>query len=169
MNSTLFSDALNVEFEDVYMVGSTSELAEDFNPKFNDGLDQLHVESLEYIDRSERYRDIEQEGQGLFRVFVIFGARWASKEAPGAPGDEVIDSEQDDGRVLATIEASFVVEYSVSDDIDQEYLDSYVLQYSVAHAFPYWRDYLLGQCSKLRLNTARLPSRISAPFGVIKA
>nr|WP_315406228.1 hypothetical protein [uncultured Pseudomonas sp.] len=169
MSSTPSDATLNVEFHDVYMVGSVSELAEDFNPKFDDGLGELHVESLEYIDRSERYRDVEQENRGLFRVFVVFGARWATKEAPGDVGDEIDDAAEEEDRILATIEGSFVVEYLISDDIDQEQLDSYALQHSITHAFPSWRDYLLGQCSKLHLNAAKQPRRISAPFGLIKA
>lgn len=157
-----------VEFHDVYMVGCFSELAEDFNPKFSDALGELHVEIMEFIERSERYREDQQGSRGLFRVFVSFGARWASEEAAGQPGDEVDDSDQDDDRILATIEAGFVVEYVIPDDISQEFIDDYALQNSVPHAFPYWRDYLLGQCAKLRMNTARLPRRIVAPLGVIK-
>lgn len=167
MHSTASEHMTDIEFHDIYMVGNSSRLASGFSPKLTDELDELHVESLEFIDRSELYKG-EEEVRRLLRVFVSFGARWTLEEAPGEPGDEIDDSKLGSDRILATIEGDFVVEYFVSEEITQDYIDEYALKNSVSHAFPYWREYLIGQCTKLRMNDARLPQRVVAPFGLMK-
>ncbi|MBC3484705.1 hypothetical protein HU750_03395 [Pseudomonas sp. SWRI50] len=154
-----------VELHDVYMLGCKSELTPDFHPKFAHDLADLSIETMEFIERSERFKE-ESGDKGLFRVFVSFGTRWKTQKlTKNKPkGKNKIDARS----ILGTIEGEFVVEYLIDDEITQDILDDFALKRSIDHALPYWRDHFLYQCAKLRLSTARMPSKLVSTAGYLK-
>ena len=87
------------------------------------------------------------ETQWLVRVFIELGVR-------------LVDSrtEQEDESVRAYIEAEYVAEYTVDEELEQACIDEFALKNASYHVWPYWREFLMSQCGRMHLPRLMLPT-----------
>ncbi|WIE52604.1 hypothetical protein [Pseudomonas sp. GM17] len=151
-------------FSDAYLSGSSSSLHKDFDPKYILNLDDLYVQAFVIIDRHEivglQNKDNDLETK-LFRSHFEFGARWLSDVEEDENAVSLADSanEEDKRIVRATIEANFIVEYVMLQDFDEKTLIKYAHDEISIEIWPFWREFLTSQVSRMHLTGVKMPVR----------
>lgn len=145
-----------MQIRDVLIHDSEAFIAEDFDPKYGTGVDDLLIQLKHMVSHSQvlEVEDGEQT-QRLFRVFIQLGARWvetAPREQGG--GEGTVAEEQ----VKAQIEATLIAEYALTDHPGKEALDAFALKNASYHVWPYWREYLSSQCQRMGLPKVVVPT-----------
>jgi len=145
-------DALRIN--DVYLRSSSAWLADDFEPKYDPGLDRLELQFKHLVTQSSvsiLTEDADAGGEQiqLFRVHVELGSRWV--DAKAVP-------EGDEKPVKAEIDATMVAEYVMSRDPGQEALKLFALKNASFHIWPYWREFLTMHCLRMNLPKLVLPA-----------
>ncbi|MGD9859939.1 MAG: hypothetical protein AB7S90_07780 [Marinobacterium sp.] len=140
----------SLKLQDVYLRDNFSHCHDDFDPKYSDEQEELDVQQM-HVVRQTVIADLEGNGK-LVRVFVRFGVRWVnpiverSADEHGAP------------EVVANIEAEFIAEYTIDQEIKQTCIDEFATQNASLHVWPYWREFLSSQCERMRLPRIVLPA-----------
>ncbi|HHF3183986.1 TPA: preprotein translocase subunit SecB [Vibrio alginolyticus] len=130
-----------LRISDLYVRNLESKCNEGFDPKHSD-MEDLIIQTKHMVTKSEILQSDEEEK--LFRVCVEVGVRWA-REA------------KDTSNPLLFIEAEFVAEYSVTDDLPEECFNEFALKNVSYHVWPYWRELLTSQCDRMRMPRLLLP------------
>lgn len=133
----------HLTIQDVYIKSTQSQCNEDFDPKTTE-LDELLVQQMHSVQKSEVLK-INESGL-LVRIYVRLGTRWVTPN----------DNEEPD--VKAFIEADFIAEYRMTEDLEQECIDEFARHNASFHVWPYWREFLSSQCERLRLPRVVLPT-----------
>lgn len=133
-----------LKIEDVYLREQTARCVNDFEPKF-ENFDTLTFQTRYYVKQSNLVE--LGEDYNLLRVFVDFGARWID-----------LDCEDDEIGLKAYIEALFVAEYRLQEDFDRACIDAFALQNVSYHVWPYWREFLQNQCTRMHLPRVIMPT-----------
>tara|TARA_R110001606_G_scaffold381779_1_gene543192 strand:- start:366 stop:824 length:459 start_codon:yes stop_codon:yes gene_type:complete len=133
----------HLTIQDVYIKSTQSQCNEDFDPKTTE-LDELLVQQMHSVQKSEVLK-INESGL-LVRIYVRLGTRWVTPN-----GNEEPD-------VKAFIEADFIAEYRMTEDLEQECIDEFAQHNASFHVWPYWREFLSSQCERLRLPRVVLPT-----------
>jgi hypothetical protein len=155
VNETLQRAIDALQIRDVYLRESTSFLAEDFEPKYDEDLNGLEVQTQHFV-KSTSVLELEQEGealQNLYRVSIQLGVRWVGAATSDGARDNV-----DEDPVKAAITALMVAEYSMRDDPGEEALTEFALRNASYHVWPYWRELLASQCMRMNLPKLVLPA-----------
>lgn len=158
-NDALEQAKMFLQIRDVWMNRSKAWLADGFDPKYS----QVKSVSAQFKHGVSRYTFSEvtdkdkQEGQFLFRVYLDLGMRLISEI------DQDQDSEDKPGRKaedkhLAQVEAVMVAEYFADKDPGQDALEAFAAQNASYHAWPFWREYLVSQCERMRLPRVMVPT-----------
>ena len=143
----------NLEIQDVYLRDLSASCAGDFDPKYDDDVTQLDLQWMHLV-RSSTIVEFSADHQ-LLRVFIRVGVRWVDS----LDGD----NEQDDGNddellVRASIEAEFIAEYRITAELEQACIDEFCLKNASYHVWPYWRELLSNQCSRMHLPRLIIPA-----------
>lgn len=146
MGSLLQQAIDNLNIGDVYLRDLRCGCFNGFDPKYAESLDSLEVQTMHIVRRTEVVQLDSQESL-LFRVFILFGARWVDPQA---------DTEEH--ATQAMIEAEFVAEYAMSADLDKDCLNEFALRYASYHVWPYWRELLMNQCGRMHLPRLVMPT-----------
>lgn len=155
-----------LSIQDVFIKNSTSLLKDGFDPKYIDQNETLEVQLKHHISRAELLTlNDDGESSQLFRVCVEMGARWLSEQVDDV--DKQTSSKKNDApEVKAVIEAAFVAEYLLIDEVEQEALNEFALKNASFHVWPYWREYLMSQCARMNLPKFALPTvQFAKPCG----
>ena len=134
-----------LQIRDVYLRDFTARCVDDFEPKYYSDYENLTFQTRHHV-RQSNVVELDDKLRVL-RVFVSLGARWVEELAEGG---EV--------SVKAFIEAEFVAEYAMSEDLERVAVDEFALQNVSYHVWPYWRELLHNQCSRMHLPQAVLPA-----------
>lgn len=135
----------NLKIYDVYVRDQMAGCAEGFDPKYAPNLDELLVEQMHVVRRSDV---VEVDGGAqLLRVFVRLGARWVEA------GDK-----SEEPSIKAIIEAEYVAEYAMAVELDQDSINEFCLKNVSYHVWPYWRELLSSQCARMHLPRLILPA-----------
>lgn len=147
---------------DVYMRSSTLCVSQSYEHR------SLDVETLEsqfrhLIEKSEVLVEQNDNGeQSLFRVFVDLGYRWGSSMGESINPDKNIqakdDSNEPDFEELGRIEAKFVAEYEIIEELPQDCLDAFALNNASYHVWPYWREYVTNSCARMNVPKLVMPT-----------
>ena len=139
-----------LDIRDVFLWESKCSLAEGLDPKYMNAED-FESQLRHNVSRGEvmSLNISENEELHIFRVSINFGARWVVEE-DGDNGEDV--------NVRAEIEASFISEYTMKNDPGQEALNEYAIKNAIYHVWPYWREYLMSQSTRMNLPKAVLPA-----------
>ncbi|WP_237045276.1 hypothetical protein [Aquipseudomonas alcaligenes] len=137
-------DSLHIR--DVYLRDLRSACFDGFDPKYADDLDSLEVQTMHFVRRSEVVQLDSQESL-LFRVFILLGTRWV---------DPRVSSEEHSTQAM--IEAEFVAEYAMSEQLEKDCLDEFALRNASYHVWPYWRELLMSQCTRMHLPRLVMPT-----------
>ncbi|MDT0619915.1 hypothetical protein RM531_15715 [Salinisphaera sp. P385] len=152
-------DALSIR--DVFIVQSESWLADEFEPQYSPGIEHMEVAWKHNVMQSQ-VATLEAdtgETQLLFRVMVELGMRLnipASSNGTSLP--EVPDKAADEPLVCACVEARFVAEYAMQEDFEEEAKRAFALNNASYHIWPYWREYLMSQCTRMNLPKVTVPA-----------
>ena len=84
---------------------------------------------------------IDQQCAGTFR--------WRSLAKP---------REDHEPEVLACIEATFIAEYRYDEELDEKGLGEFAHRNAGYHIWPFWREYLVSQCDRMRLPRVIVPT-----------
>jgi len=133
----------HLTIQDVYIKSTQSQCNEGFDPKTTE-LDELLVQQMHSVQKSEVLK-INESGL-LVRIYVRLGTRWVTPN----------DNEEPD--VKAFIEAYFIAEYRMTEDLEPECIDEFAQHNASFHVWPYWREFLSSQCERLRLPRVVLPT-----------
>jgi hypothetical protein len=146
-----------LRISDVYVRNLDSKCNENFDPKYSD-MDQLAIQTKHLVSKSEVVQGDDEKK--IFRVFVEVGVKWLAEEA----------SSKEDVNPTALIEAEFVAEYNITNDLEDECLDEFALKNVSYHVWPYWRELLTSQCERMRLPRLFLPmTQIAQNQGATKS
>ena len=146
MISTELQKAIdNLQIQDVYLKDLVARCEGDFDPKYNADVESLVIQAKHHVKQS---MVVELDGQEkILRVFVDLGARWV---------DEQVQDEASSVKVL--IEAEFIAEYTMKQMLEKASVDEFSLRNVSYHVWPYWRELLSGQCDRIHLPRAVLPT-----------
>lgn len=133
-----------LQIEDVYLRDFSARCVEGFEPKFAN-IEALTFQTRHFVKQSNV---VELDGERcLLRVFVELGARWIDEKPVG-----------EEPPVKAYIEAEFVSEYAMSEKLDRASIDAFSLHNASYHVWPYWRELLTSQCTRMHLPRVVLPT-----------
>lgn len=139
------------------MRSSEARLHDDFEPKYEDAesLELQHKHIVTHSTTTLVERDNGDESFQLFRVYVELGTRWLSAEANEGSGRD--PNRDSDDQVKATIEAVMMAEYLMKTNLDPDCLNEFALKNASYHIWPYWREFLTSQSSRMNLPRLVLP------------
>lgn len=134
-----------LQINDVYLKSSVAQCVNDFDPKYAQNLNLLETQTKHLVKQTQ----IAQldDSKWLIRVFIEFGVRLI---------DPSIEPENE--AVKAFVEGEFIAEYICGEEPPQECIDEYALQNASFHVWPYWREFLMNQCSRMHLPRLVLPT-----------
>lgn len=145
MNKNLQRAIDSLHINDVYLRESIAKCFDGFDPKYNDGIEELEIQT-KYVVKQSQVVTVEGDGL-LLRVFIEFGVRWV-----------VAESEGDDKPVRAMIEAEFIAEYLMDSLIEEVCTQEFSLKNASYHVWPYWREFLMNQCGRMHLPRLIVPA-----------
>lgn len=145
MNAQLQTAIDKLRIHDVYLTSSISQCVNGFEPKYDQNIETLEVQTKHIVKQAQVVK--LDENQLLMRVFLELGVRWVD--------NNIIDDAQS---VRAFIEAEFVAEYNMGEELGQTCLDEYALKNASYHVWPYWRELLMNQCNRMYLPRYVLPT-----------
>lgn len=154
MNEALERAKQGLQFDDIFQGKTDAWLAGEFDPKFDARAQDegLSLQLKRQVIQSNIIEIKQADGDScLLRVYIDVGIRVRYKDDP----------EQTDP--LAQIEASYCLDYRITQPElrrDQEALDTFALQNASYHLWPYWREYLMSQASRMNLPKIALPVRL---------
>jgi len=134
-----------LRINDVYLRNSISHCFNGFEPKYAQDLDKLETQSKHAVKQSQVAQ--LDDSRWLVRVFIELGIRLV---------DPVDESE--DTSVKAIIEGEFVAEYISDEEPVEDCINEYALKNASFHVWPYWREYLMSQCTRMHLPRLVLPT-----------
>lgn len=138
----------HLSIADVYLIASQARHSDNFNPKTAHALEGLKVQTMHVARRSE-ILETENDGQFILRIVLGFGVRWIKESV----------AEEAEPEIKAFVEADYVAEYLMNEQLDQDAIDTFALQNASYHVWPYWREYLMSQSERLRMPRLILPTR----------
>lgn len=145
MNANLQKAIDVLHITDVYVRGSRAQCIDGFEPKYEQDIEKLTIQTKHGVKQSQVVQ--LDESQFLLRVFIEFGVRW------------VDDSNGETAQTTrALIEAEFVAEYAMDENLDQACIDEFSLRNAIYHVWPYWRELLMNQCGRMHLPRLVLPT-----------
>jgi len=111
--------------------------------------------------------DDEDDGPYVFRVHIVVGLRFIEprntkkpdslrKSGDGNPAEESAENTED-AAILAQIEATYVAEYQTETDPGPEALKEFAFTNASYHVWPFWREYLASQCTRMNLPKVSVP------------
>lgn len=127
----------SLQIHDVYLRNFSAHCVDDFDPKYST-VEPLAFQTRHFVRQASVVE--EENDRRLLRVFIELGARWVEE---GAQSEEVA--------VKALIEAEFVAEYAMSVPLEQASIDAFSLHNASYHVWPYWRELLSSQCTRMHL------------------
>ncbi len=134
----------SLQIQDVYLRELLAHCQPDFDPKYHASEEGLALQTKHFVKQS---MVLTIDDQQVLQVFIELGARWV---------DEKEQEESESVKVL--IEAEFVAEYLMNETLDKESIDEFSLKNASYHIWPYWRELLTSQCSRMRLPCITIPT-----------
>jgi hypothetical protein len=145
MNADLQKAIDTLRINDVYLRNSISQCVNGFEPKYDQDVDKLVTQTKHGVKQTQLAQ--LDESQWLVRVFIELGARLVDPRVT-----------EEDKAVRAFIEAEYVAEYTVDEELAQACIDEFALNNASYHVWPYWREFLMSQCGRMQLPRLVLPT-----------
>ena len=143
----------NLELVDIYMVNSESTTMNNCGSTFfEDDLENAKMLFKHFISNVSSFEtSTEIEDSKFLRVQIQLGIRWQTLEEPNVETGEGIE---------AMIEAEFAAEYKLLDkDLDDDSLTLFANKNVSYHVWPYWREFVASQVTRMNLPKTTLPMR----------
>ncbi len=145
-----------LRISDVYMRRSALAVSDVYEHRAIDA-ENLEAQFRHFVEKSEVLEELDGDnGHRLFRVHLDLGYRWGFDAKQGEPHESNTD---DDGfDELGRIEAKYVAEYEVTEELPQECLDAFALINASYHVWPYWREYVTSSCARMNVPKLVMPT-----------
>jgi hypothetical protein len=157
-----------LRIQDVWLHQSLAWMAEDFDPKFPQAGHYIaqHKHHVARATFGELTDDDTPQAGYLFRVYLDLGLRLLPAESGVSPDD---DTTTHDSGVAASIEATFVAEYVSAVDPGEAAINAFALRNASYHVWPFWREFVVNHCERMRLPRVMIPTMSLAPTEGIAA
>lgn len=137
--------------DDVSIIDAKSHLLEKFEPKYDSRIISIAYQIKNFVSGFE-ILDIGEgsETYSLLKVNIELGARIGHTE----------QIENEDPEILALIEATFSAYYVIKDENiieDIEALNEFTQNNAPFNVWPYWREYLTSQLTRMNMPKITLP------------
>ncbi|TFH72253.1 preprotein translocase subunit SecB [Gammaproteobacteria bacterium LSUCC0112] len=142
-----------LQFDDIYQSSASAALGEAFDSKVS-VLDEASCQlQFKHVVKQSNVLNYRNSGDtvNVFRVFIDVGVRLLINK----------DSEVGEDPILQ-IEATYCVDYRITQaslQTDQEALDAFALENASYHLWPFWREFVMSQCSRMNVPKIPLPLR----------
>lgn len=148
-------DHLNIK--DVYLSDHLATFVNDFNPKYYEGIDDLTVEFMHIVKRSVLFAAPDETQ--LVQINIRLGTRWVDRRSSEEEAEEEkADGDEAEANIKAVIEAEYIAEYELKESLERKCIDEFALKNASVHVWPYWRELLASQCSRMNLPKIILPA-----------
>ena len=144
-----------LRIQDVWMRDARAWMAAEFDPQFSN-VERLGVQHKHVVAHATlgEVTDGDQQTPYLYRVYLELGMRLVpTDESPSAD-----QAASDTLNPLATIEATLVAEYGTQEDPGEEALNAFATRNASYHVWPFWREYVVSQCDRMRLPRVMIPT-----------
>jgi hypothetical protein len=150
-----------LQIHDVWIRFANAWIADNYDPIYS----HLHSPGVQFKHAVARFTlaeltpaNAEQTKQEtyLFRVYLDLGMRLVSgleDEGKNSSGES-----NQEASVLAQVDATMVAEYHAAEDPGYEALDAFAAKNVSYHVWPFWREYLVSQCERMRLPRVFIPT-----------
>ncbi len=135
----------SLQIQDVYVRDLQAICQGDFDPKYAADISKLNIQQMHLV-RQSNVAQLDDD-KHLLRVFIRLGVRWVDP-----------NEENEAQSVRAMIEAEFIAEYLMTEELEQACVDEFSLKNASYHVWPYWRELLGNQCDRMRLPRLILPA-----------
>ncbi len=126
----------NLSIHDVYLTNSHASIPEGTSAKYDNFVSYQTQVKTEY----PLYDILEfEDDKKILRVKCGYGIRWISS------------NDEKDIVQRAVIEASFVAEYSILNELDESAIAEFIKRNVHHHVWPYWREFVASQTERMRL------------------
>ena len=142
-----------LQFDDIFQASASALIGEAFDPKAS-VIDEASCQlKFKHVVRQSNVLEYSNSGDSihLFRVFIDVGIRLLYKKEVDASDDPILQ-----------IEATYCVDYRITQEnlqTDQEALDAFALNNASYHLWPFWREFIMSQCSRMNVPKIPLPLR----------
>jgi len=145
-----------LNIQDVWMHQSYAWMAKDFDPKFSD-VELIGAQHKHVVARATfaEVTDGQQHAPYLYRVYIDLGMRLVQVEENT---DAANEGDTDQPHVLASVEATLVAEYRTAEDPGEDALNAFAARNASYHVWPFWREYVVSQCDRMRLPRVMIPT-----------
>jgi hypothetical protein len=126
-----------LQINDVYLRNFAASCDPGFDPKYEPS-EALTFQTKHFV-RESSVVELDHDRQVL-RVMIDMGARWIDEGEQGDRAD-----------VKACIEAEFVAEYVMKEPLEDASINTFSLNNASYHVWPYWRELLNSQCTRMHL------------------
>lgn len=123
----------SLKINDTYLHKLTAECLGDFDPKYDPKLSSYKIQTMHLVEKSQL---IQVDDEKILKVTVSLGVRWFDLEAE---------------EVKAIIEADFIAEYKMTLELTQKEIEAFAKSNVSYHIWPYWRELLSSQASRMHL------------------
>lgn len=135
----------NLRIHDVYLVSSIAQCFNGFEPKYDPNTEELDTQTKHLVKETQIVKI--NDTNLLARIFIEFGISFI---------DSKVNNEKES--IRACVEAVFVVEYTLNQELEQVCIDEYALKNASFHVWAYWREFLMNQCNRMYLPRLVLPT-----------
>lgn len=130
----------SLKINDIYLRKLTAECLDGFEPKYDPKLSSYKIQTMHFVEKSQLMQVDEEK---LLKVTVSLGVRWFDSEAE---------------LVKAIIEADFIAEYKMTEDLTEKQINAFAKNNVSYHIWPYWRELLTSQTNRMHLPKVVLPT-----------
>lgn len=133
----------SLQINDVYIEGLVSAIQEGYEPKYDPNAENLFIQ-FKHVVRQSTIAELGEDIK-ILRINVDLGVRWVVEDT-------------DNAEEKAKIEAEFVAEYIIKDELDDNSIQEFSLKNASYHIWPYWRELVASMSERIRLPRATLPT-----------
>ncbi|HKM37507.1 MAG TPA: hypothetical protein VJY83_07725 [Thiopseudomonas sp.] len=140
----------SLKIQDIYLHKLVAECLDDFEPKYDPKLNAYKVQTMRFVEKSQL---MQVDGEKILKVSVSLGVRWIEPDTEKKSVTPAAEKQ-----VKAFIEADFIAEYKMTAALTQKEIDAFAMSHASYHIWPYWRELLTNQTSRMYLPRVVLPT-----------
>lgn len=153
MSQALKEAIKSLVIQDIYLRNSNTIVTDRFEPKYHEKQDSFGLQFKHLVEKAEVLELESDQGvkQNLLRVFLDVGFRLVDSEIPSEEGAEE--------EFYVQMEAQYVAEYTMISELSKRAIDEFALENVSYHVWPFWREYISSQCTRINLPKIILPTK----------
>lgn len=146
-----------LQFDDIFQTSASASLHSGFEVKFAVFDEASCHLQFKHVVQQSNVLDFQSDTETLtlFRVYIDVGVRLIGGL-----------TEKDVEEPTLQIEASYCVDYRINASElkgDNEALDQFALQNASYHLWPFWREFVMSQCTRMNVPKIPMPMRLQSP------